>query len=311
MKRNCVRRTRYRLEQGLTFVAMRLVRLGSLGSALRAADALGWIIYRLLGMRKRVVLANLRLAFPGKSRREIDRIALRTYQNVAKMIFEFIRLPVMGQREVRDRYLFVRSGPWERALKSGRGIVVVAGHFGNWEIMAVAAALEGHPVHVLVKKQRNRKVGALIDALRTRMGVRIIYLGAAVREALRALRHNETVALLGDQRAGRDGVWVDFFGVPASTHQGPAVFALRTGAPLLFASAVRQPDGRHRISFQEVKTDDLQGATPENIRILTRRHTALLEQAIREHPDHWFWMHKRWKKKPSVGEKDRSAGGGG
>lgn len=304
LKHNFLRRTRYGLERALTIAALKMVRLGDLQTALRAADALGWLVYVVLRIRKSVVLSNLRLAFPEKSNPEIEQIALRAYKNVARMIFEFIRMPVMGNEALRQRVEFVASGPWEKALKKGRGIVVVAGHFGNWEIMAVAAALEGHPVHVLVKKQRNRKVGAMIDALRTEMGVKIIYLGAAVRQAVRALRNNETVALLGDQRAGRGGIFVDFFGVPAFTHQGPAVFALRSGAPLLFATAVRQPDGHHRISFQEVPMDDLSGATPENIRILTQRHTALMEQAIREHPDHWFWMHKRWKKKRFAQEQD-------
>jgi len=297
MSRKRIRKIRNWIELGMTRLALRLVRLGSLAAALRAADRLGWIVYRLLGIRKEVVRGNLRSAFPEKSAAERESIALKCYQNFARLMVEFLRLPIMSEQDIRDLCIFDTPDEIQKAVDEGRGAVVVAAHYGNWELMAPTAVLHGYRVHVLVKKQRNRKVGRLIDSMREAMGVKIIYLGAAVRGAFRALRNNEIIALLGDQRAGRRGIDVDFFGIPTSTHQGPAVFALRNRCPLLFGTAVRREDGRHRVSFRLVPSNDLDGATPENIRILTQRHAALLEEAVRNHPDHWFWMHKRWKKK--------------
>jgi KDO2-lipid IV(A) lauroyltransferase len=109
--------------------------------------------------------------------------------------------------------------------------------------------------------------------------------------------------MLADQDAGTDGVFVDFLGRKASNHQGPAVFALRTGAPIIFGSAIRQPDGRHRVVAELLRFDELTEVTPENIRIVTQAYANLLEKMVRQYPDHWFWMHRRWKTRPAENQK--------
>jgi KDO2-lipid IV(A) lauroyltransferase len=107
------------------------------------------------------------------------------------------------------------------------------------------------------------------------------------------------VLMLGDQSASRESLFIDFFGRPAATHRGPALFALKTGAPMVMGLLLRQSDGRYAAEFEEIPHDDLHGASERNVAELTRRHTAVLERYIRLYPDHWLWMHKRWKHTPS------------
>ena len=117
----------------------------------------------------------------------------------------------------------------------------------------------------------------------------------APREILKRIRENGVVAMLADQSGPEEGVFIDYFGRPTSTHVGPAVFCLRTGAPVVMTYAVRRLDGRFDVMFEEVQTDQLSGTDDEKIRTITERHVKMLEKYVRMYPDQWLWMHKRWK----------------
>jgi KDO2-lipid IV(A) lauroyltransferase len=120
-------------------------------------------------------------------------------------------------------------------------------------------------------------------------------MGPSVRQVVRALQEGKTIALLGDQSGPRESVFIEFFGRPAATHRGPAAFSLRNGTPIVMIFLVRREDGTYDALFEEVDRSGLTGPSEENIVELTRRHTALLEKYVRLYPDHWLWMHKRWK----------------
>ena len=292
------KRTRHRVEWIFTLGVMLILWMVSLKTAHIMADKLGWFVFVVLRVRRKVVMDNLSQAFPEKSEKELLSIAKRTYQNIAKMAFEFVRFPVMSKKEVLSLYSLQGQEDLEKILKRGHGGVMVAGHFGNWELLGAALAQMGCPISVVVGDQHNRLVDEMMNRHRMLMGIKIIHMGAAVRGVIRTLRNNEFVALLSDQDAGPQGVFVDFFGRKSSTHQGPAVFALKTGAPIVFGSAIRLPGGRHRIVGEVLFHDHLKGVTQENIHELTQAHTKLLEKMILAYPDHWFWMHRRWKTVP-------------
>ena len=131
--------------------------------------------------------------------------------------------------------------------------------------------------------------------------IEIINKGIATRGIIKSLRENFGIAMLMDQDAGRSGVFVNFFGRPCSTPPGPALFALKTGAAMLFVAPVRQQDGTILASFTTIDVDYDKGATDENVLDITQRCTAMLEEQIRQHPDHWLWMHRRWKTKKEQG----------
>lgn len=276
------------------------VWLLSLRTALTLGGLLGWFIFTVLRIRREVSLDNLRHAFPEKSERERVRIARCAYQNFAKMCVEFLYFPAMGKRalasycEIQNRHFF------DRALEMGKGAILMSGHFGNWELIAVTLALFGYPISSIAARQQNPLVDQLIIDLRARMGNRTVRLGEAARGILKTLRKNEFMAILADQDARGMGIFVDFLGRPCSVHQGPAVFALKTGAPIIFGLAVRRSGWGYRVDAKCLTFEHLDGLTPENIRIVTEKHVRILEDSVRRHPDHWFWMHRRWKTQPEA-----------
>jgi KDO2-lipid IV(A) lauroyltransferase len=298
MNSKLLKTIRHRVEYHVLMGFVLFVWLIPLETVHIISDWLGRFVWSILRVRRKVVLGNLRMAFPEKSQQELKQIALRAYQNFAKMVFEYSRFPLLDRETVLSDWEVDGIEHIEWALKRGKGAVLVAGHFGNWEYMGAYLAQLGYPVSFLVGKQHNKLVDNMMNRNREMMGIRIIHMGIAVRGVIKALRNNGFVALLSDQDARRQGIFVQFFGKPASTHQGPAIFALKTGAPVIFGSAVRLPRGKHKVLVERLCFDHLNGITPENIREATQAYTTLLENKIREYPDHWFWMHRRWKTKP-------------
>ncbi len=184
----------------------------------------------------------------------------------------------------------------EKVYSRGKGIVYMSGHFGNWELTALATAhFTGYPVTIIVQNQRNRLVNKVINQYRCIWGNSVVTMESSVREVLRQLSQGKTVAMLADQSAPMEGLFVPYFGRPAATHQGPAIFSLRTGAPIVMGLLIRKENGKYELIFEEVRTDDLKEYNDENVAELTRRHVALLEKYVRMYPDQWLWMHRRWK----------------
>ncbi|NIA30032.1 MAG: hypothetical protein GWP06_09000 [Actinobacteria bacterium] len=285
-------------EYALVISISKLVRLLPLKLALCCGRALGDFIFYIIPIRKKVSMNNLTSVFPEKSQKEIHKIARRTYQNFGQNIVEFMREPKANPKILSERVKFVNQELLEDARKNGKGVILLSGHFGNWEIMAAAISALGYPMLAIAREQRNTLINHIVNDYRAAVNIGTIQLGMALRGVLKALRDNHFIALLGDQDAHDEGVFVNFLGKPSATARGPAIFTLKTGAPLIFASCVRQKDGSHIAYFEKVQSSDLNGLTEENIRILTQRHANVLEANIKKWPDHWFWMHKRWKTKP-------------
>jgi KDO2-lipid IV(A) lauroyltransferase len=282
----------YFLVRSISFV----IRSLPLNVGLWLGRLLGSLIFYVIPIRKSVAIENLTRAFPEKSPQEIKGIAYRTYLNFGQNIIEFMRFPSTTAERLAELVTF--ANPELFSVGAGRGTVCISGHFGNWEIMGAAICALGHPMAAIARKQRNRLVDKIINQNRASVGIETIQLGMAIRGVIRALRQNKFVAMLGDQDAHDEGVFIDFLGRPSSTAPGPAIFALKTGAPMLFGAAVREKGGKHTVYLKKIDTEGLDRPTKENIRILTQRHSNALEESIRRWPDHWFWMHKRWKTRP-------------
>jgi len=261
------------------------------------SDILGWFAFTVLKIRRRVVYHNLTRAFPEKSEKEKNRIGLQAYQNFAKFTMEYIRVPI--EKETILRRCDVHGLEHiDDLLKRGKGAVLVGGHFSNFELMGSIIPLMNYKTAFLVGRQHNGMVDDMINANRALSGAEIIHMGVAVRGALKALRANKVLIFLSDQDARQDGVFVDFLGTPASTPQGAAVFALKTGAGLIFGNDIRKSNGRHCIVYSPCPIEGIEGATPENIRAVTQIYTSQLESWIRKYPEQYFWMHRRWKTSP-------------
>jgi len=253
---------------------------------------LGQFIH-FLGIRTSVTRDNLAQAFPTLPKHAVRCLSSRVYRHFGRVATSILSLPRLS-RAVEGHWVFVEG--WDvmdAALREGKGVIVVSGHLGNWEIMGSMVARCGYPAAFVVAAQSNERVEDFLDNWRVKAGVEIIKRRAAVRGVLSALKRHRIVAILIDQDAHEDGAFVPFFGRLASTPRGPAVFHLRTGAPVIFASSVLLPGDKYKIHLVRVASQPAEDADA-----LTARFTKMLEDAIRETPEQWLWMHRRWKTRP-------------
>lgn len=258
--------------------------------ARRLAD----FVFFILPIRKIVVLTNLRESFgSSKSEREIHQIARKTYQQFAQTMIELLYFPNLGKKEIEELVHIENLPLLDAAYKMGKGAVFVGAHFGNWELMGAALA-QHYPVSLVVGQQENILVDNLLNSFRLQKGTKILPLKLALRGVLKALKNKEFVAILADQDAHQDGVFVDFFGRPASTPKGPALFSLRANCPLISGHIFRE-NKRFKVIFEIVPKPEPTGNEEKDIELYTQEQTKILENYCRKYPDHWFWMHRRWK----------------
>jgi len=251
-----------------------------------------------LGIRRAVARENLARAFPEKSAAERDAILAEHYREMGRIAAEYGRLATLARAPGDETVVTEGFEPLRRFV--GRGMLMMSGHFGNFELAAAWLA-RFNPVDFLVKPLSNPVVDARIERLRRAAGVGVVSTHGGVKSIIRALRAGHWIAIAADQDAGRHGVFVPFFGRLASTAQGAARMALQTGSPMVLGSMMRQGDGRHRLVFDPAR--EVEGPADEaSVLELTAWHTALLEQRVRRHPEHYFWLHRRWKTRPPAGD---------
>ena len=265
----------------------------------RAADSFGATIGRRihdLGIRRDTVDENLRIAFPDAAKEWIEKTRLAAYEHLGREVAAMLRLSKLDEKAVVERTIPVGWDELQDALALGRGVILVTGHYGNWEIAAAAVASRGIPIGAIVRRQGNRLVDEHLQQLRRNLGVETIYQGQAPSRVPRLLRSNAVVGIVGDQDARRSGIFVPFFGRPASTHRGPALFALRLGAPVFSCIARRMPgsDVRYEIRGERVEFERT-GDLDRDVTALTTELAARLEKEVRRAPEQYFWFHKRWK----------------
>lgn len=289
-------RIRHRLEYWAVRAARGLDRLLGPERSAALAGALGRFVYRRLRIRADVVEEQLRLAFPDRDDAWVRATARSSYEHLAREAMVMIRLSRLGREAVIEATELDGLDELRAALEEGNGALVVSGHMGNWEIGGSGVAARGIPMDAVARRQANPLVDEMVNRARNRLGMNIIPMGGATKATLRALRAGHVVGLVADQDARDRGVFVPFFGRPASTHRGPALLAIRSGAPVFAAAAVRQPDGRYRVRLRRVPIPD--GDDEEREERLTAALAAELESAVREDPGQYLWHHRRWKTRP-------------
>ena len=261
--------------------------------------ALGSLIFAL-GIRREVALAGLARAFPEKSAAERRQLARAAYRQFGQSLAELL---VMRRLSNADFERLVRFDGWdryERAAALGKGVVVAVGHFGNWELLMRACGRRGVKLSVL-RRDLKDTMSRRLFAGRRKAGVGELLDKGVAGDAVALLRRGETLALAVDQNMQlKKGVFVDFFGEPACTTPAPAVLSLRTGAPLIAAFPIREADGTHRVLVLGPFAPPAGLKNHAAVLALTAEVTRAVEQVIRDHPDHWYWLHRRWKTRPGV-----------
>lgn len=266
---------------------------------------IGDVFYLFDRPRRRIALYNLRLAFPDRGEAELRTILRRSCRNLGRVAAECCHLASLSAASVGE-YVAVDDPERWQALLAGaaeRGTVILTGHFGNFELLAYAHGLLGYPITLVHRPMRNPLVDRAIVELRARASTVSLAKKSAAKAALRALHERRIVAIPSDQnQTRRYGVFVDLFGLPASTTPGPARLAMLSRAPILPVFLVREGESdRHRIVVLPEIELARTGNREADILTNTQRCNAAIESMMRRYPDQWIWFHKRWKTRP-VGE---------
>lgn len=270
-----------------------------LESARRIGERIGRFGYWPLGIRRDVVERQVAAAFPGLAPVSVKALARRSYENLGRLGIETALVSRLGPAAVVS--LFEGEGDFallEQRLAEGRGVIAFTGHVGNWEIAGAYLAARGVPLDAVARRMNNRLFDAYLNAARASVGMQIVYDQDAVRRIPRALKEGRVVGLIADQGVmGLASTFVPFFGRPAKTPRGPAVFALRFKVPILFVSALLQPSGKYRLCIEAIPVVDT-GDRERDVDATVARFTQALERMVRRYPDQYFWHHRRWKRQP-------------
>lgn len=270
--------------------------------------ALAAAFYCLDGRHRRIADVNLKIAFPEMAPRRRRQVARRSFQNVGMNLLEVSRLPSLtpaniGRLADYDPVDGLRN--YRAALSKGKGVLYLTGHFSSWELLPTAHALHGHPLSFTTRPLDNARLERYLRAVRESKGNTVVYKKDSARHILRELKAGRTTGVLMDQNVRpSEGVFVDFFGVPAATSTGVALLALRTGAPVLPGYLTPLRKGRYTIKFLEPVDMVRTGDTAEDLRVNTLRLNGVLERIVREQPEAWLWGHKRWKARPPDDPRD-------
>lgn len=285
----------HRVEYALLRLVVFLAGLLPLRLALKAGAFLGWTAWTVFGLRKRIVLVNLRQAFPEMSEEERRNTGRDSYMNSGRFMMEFARQEKMGGDFV-FRHVEVEDPRRLKALKELGGALLITGHFGNWELFGVTCRYILEDVSFLVGRQSNSLVDRYINRLRSMHGIELYGRRTAVKGVLTSIRRGGYVCWLSDQDAGDSGLVVDFFGYPASTPRGAAAFSVRLGVPVVPAVLVRKGRGPdHTLVLGEPVYPDPDLSREAAEKRITEEYTSGLEEMIKDRPDLYWWAHRRWK----------------
>jgi KDO2-lipid IV(A) lauroyltransferase len=276
--------------------------LGNLpkGARENGAHILGRLLFAVDRKHRRIAIDNLTRAFGReKSNAQIETIARQVFINLVRIVFETAWSLRLDEKRFSQHFHIWGQADYQRASAKGKGVLLLGAHFGNWEVQMIIAHMMGMPLHVVYRVLDAAFADRFVKAYRSRFGaVMIPNHRAAMRKIYAALRKGRPVGMLMDQGADwYDGVFVDFFGLPAATNTGMAILALKSEAPVLPFFLIRKPNGFHAVFGPElplVKTGDRTKDIEENTRIYSR----VIELYARRYPDQWFWVHHRWKNRP-------------
>ncbi len=272
-----------------------LVRITGLKNARRLSFILASLFFYIIPIRKRTVIENLSFAFPSYSKQEINKIAYNCYKSFSITLVEILSIPWLSRIQMKNMIQCDNAEIIKERYKENKGIILLSAHYANWEYIALSVSLQiGIPFYVVVKPQRNPYVTRWLERARTKWINKIIPAGISIRRVYKELLDKNIVAMVADQRGPREGIQLDFMGRPAYFFSGPALLSIKTGAPLMYGIPVRE-DYSYKAEIFEISKDNLPENEEEKVLELTRRHKEYLEKYIRDHPEQWFWMHKRWK----------------
>jgi len=291
---------RHRLEFAPVWLLVRVLALLPASGARGVGIVLARTVYLLHGRLRRVGMRNLQLAFPQLAASERRRVLRGVFTSLGRQLADFCRFPRYHRENISQFAIYDGFENFERAEARGKGVLFLTAHFGGWEISSFMHALHGHPLHILVRPLDNPYLDRMVTRYRTLSGNRTIPKQDFARSMLAALRAGEIVGILMDQNmTPEQGVFVDFFGIPACTSTLMARMALRTDAAVvpgfcLWDQALR----RYRVRFEPAMETIRTGNEEADVVANTAAYAKVIEDYARRYPEQWLWVHRRWKTRP-------------
>jgi len=262
------------------------------------ADLAGRLAFSFGGKEKKRALENMRFAFPEKTDAEIRQIARQVFSNLCRNAVEWIHAYKLNKKNV-DKW--IESEDFEKidlALSKGKGIIILSSHFGNWELASFCYSFRGYRATAIVRRIYFNPYDRFINRMRKSKNVNVVYRGDSPRKFFKILRNNESLGILADQDMDSvDGVFVDFFGKPAYTPTGPVQLSMATGAPIIPCFVIWEKN-KHRLILEDPIVLEAKETKEETIKYNTQKWSRILESYVRKYPDHWVWMHRKWKTTP-------------
>jgi KDO2-lipid IV(A) lauroyltransferase len=278
-----------------------LVQAMSLETARALARGLSWLAHRIDRRHRQVAYDNLHQAFPDRSEAELQRSVRAVFGHFCSLAIELIHLPRRVHPNNWRRYIAPKNGPllveW---LLSGRALLFVTGHFGNWEIASYGLGLLGFKIYAIARPLDNPFLDNYLRRFRESTGQKLLAKKGDFDQIQEVLRTGGILGTLGDQDAGARGQFVDFFGRPASTHKAVALLALEHGVPLVVSGTAKIGEPmNYLVMIEDVILPQEYAGRPDAVPAITQRFTHALERIVRTAPEQYFWLHRRWKHQPA------------
>tara|TARA_B100000029_G_scaffold410677_1_gene412684 strand:+ start:5708 stop:6562 length:855 start_codon:yes stop_codon:yes gene_type:complete len=262
--------------------------INSLSSSqrIRLGKKLGYLVFSIIQVRQKVARENIRFAFPKASTNFYQKTLIKLHRHFGIMLVDAL----CGAKIIKDGKINIKGrNKLESAYKKEKGIILITGHYGNWELIPIWLAINHFEIITVFKKLTNRGSDLFFKEFRKKLGTSPVYQSTSVSELIRYLRKGKILILASDQNAGKKGEFINFFGCPASTPRGADVLHKKTNATIITAFCSRETNGNYTLKFEKL---------PDNNEIsIMGRFTSQLEKEIRSRPFQYFWFHKRWKSK--------------
>ena len=284
-------------------VLLRILALLPYRIASDTGGYIGRLGYLLDKRHRNVALENLARAFPRRGKEDIARIAQKVFENLGRSVAEFVHIashPPDSIKRMLNKWVIIEGQDYvNNAIMNNKGLIYLGAHFGNWELLGQVLSTNKCAFNVIARPIDNHRLNRIIISLRSVLGAKVLSKKGVLRDTLRVLKKGGAVGILLDQNSSKEeGVFVDYFGQPAATNKGLALIAMKSGASVIPVFIVREDTYRHRVFYLpeiEIKrTDNLES----DVLTYTQEFTSIIESFVRDHPEQWFWMHRRWKTKP-------------
>lgn len=277
----------YRIGQ---FIALSLPLKAAYGLAVFFSD----LHYLFAKSDREAVGDNLKAIFPQKSKRQINEIKISMFRNFAKYLVDFFRFSRLDIEYIKKNIKVENRGYLDEALSKEKGVITITAHLGNWELGGVVISLLGYPFSAVALPHKDKRVNKFFNFQRESRGIKVIPLGSAVRQCLEVLKKNEILALVGDRDFSARGIILDFFGRPTFLPEGPAAFALKTGAVIIPGFMVRNKDDSFTLRMEPPIEYTPIGDKDKDLKALIGHYKTIFEDYIRRYPDQWYMFRRFW-----------------